>query len=479
VCALVMVYVEGYGTNDGLPPPSQRVTQFLEACYWSVTVLLGGADKGATTIAGRLLFMGQAFFTLIFLSIYTGNIASFLINTPTESPIYSFSDITDLSSFFYDSNNIVCYAAEDPAIKEWIDFEASLSPDAQFKTIEKPRVKDCIEAVYLEEATCTFYDSPILLASLAQDYYAKGKCGNPGGYCSDPDLTDRESCECPKKVKNNFGEDVCPPDPVNTWTEVFGNLVMVGDTFKPFGYGLGFRREKGDLALNATLPSWHVPTSQLITHFRDEGFLKRLAEEYIPGVDQLQCTAAEPDDGDSEMVLQVEHLLRLLYITAAITSIGCALGYLEAIMRYCISLCPQNFGEAGEEYLANIAAGEEEEEGGREETNSPREFFYCETDCDDPAAGELHRMNLAHFQLEATTQRLQAVEKVLLKMAMAKNLLENVDDFDENLEKIRPAPEEEAPETAVEVAGPVAGEGNGDVDAEGDLELPAPVDGSG
>ena len=179
------------------------------------------------------------------------------------------------------------------------------------------------------------------------------------------------------------------------------------------------------------------------------------------------------------MVLQVEHLLGLLYITAAITSIGCALGYLEAIMRYCISLCPQNFGEAGEEYLANIAAGEEEEEGGREETNSPREFFYCETDCDDPAAGELHRMNLAHFQLEATTQRLQAVEKVLLKMAMAKNLLENVDDFDENLEKIRPSSEEEAPETAVEVAGPVAGEGNGDVDAEGDLELPAPVDGSG
>ena len=35
-------------------------------------------------------------------------------------------------------------------------------------------------------------------------------------------------------------------------------------------------------------------------------------------------------------------------------------------------------------------------EGAREEL---REFFYEETDCDDPENGELLRMNLVHYQV--------------------------------------------------------------------------------
>ena len=57
-----------------------------------------------------------------------------------------------------------------------------------------------------------------------------------------------------------------------------------------------------------------------------------------------------------------------------------------------------------------------------------------------------------NLQLESTTQRLRDVEKVLLKLALSKNLLENPEDFDDNYEKIRPPPAEAAaPDLQLEV----------------------------
>jgi hypothetical protein len=52
ICALIFKYVEGYGTNDGLPEPTRPIEQLLESLYFAVTMLLGAHDKGATTNAG-------------------------------------------------------------------------------------------------------------------------------------------------------------------------------------------------------------------------------------------------------------------------------------------------------------------------------------------------------------------------------------------------------------------------------------------
>ena len=120
VCAFILAYVEGYGTNETMPASANPVSQYLESVYFAVSCLLGGHDKSATTIAGRILFIAHLFFTLILLSVYTGNIASFLINKPYVEPLGQFSDITDVSSYLYSRNTVVCYPTDNPLIKDWV-----------------------------------------------------------------------------------------------------------------------------------------------------------------------------------------------------------------------------------------------------------------------------------------------------------------------------------------------------------------------
>ena len=71
---------------------------------------------------------------------------------------------------------------------------------------------------------------------MADKFYSKGKCGFPGGYCSDNESSDKNSCLCPSKNSKN----VCIPTS-NTWTVQNVNLVLMGEVFNPFGYGLAFR----------------------------------------------------------------------------------------------------------------------------------------------------------------------------------------------------------------------------------------------
>jgi len=326
-----------------------------------------------------------------------------------------------LSSALYRPDTTICYTKEDLSIKEWIDFEAELNPDAKFKTIQRDRIGDCLLAVYVEEATCTFYDTPIILDQLSTNFYSKGLCGNPGGFCSDPALTSEESCMCPEKqaVLEGLTEDlvsdaVCATSTDNKWTAQYGNLITVGEVFEPFGYGLGFRRELGKHELADSLPNWHVPFSQVISLLRSLGTIPSIVDEHIPDVFSLSCSqAVEVDDST---VMQVVNMLGLFIITLLIALVGVLLGFLESIVRCFVRLCPLSCGSAGKQYLSAVADAEaafeiELEDGA---TDSPREFYYEETDCDDPHAGELHRLNLAHFQTEVSAKRLRDVERVCL-----------------------------------------------------------------
>ena len=75
-----------------------------------------------------------------------------------------------------------------------------------------------------QEATCTFSDVPILNYRLGNEFYSKGRCGNPGGFCSDPQYSDAKSCECPGTESEAFGAQACKTK-ANKWTSVHGNLV--------------------------------------------------------------------------------------------------------------------------------------------------------------------------------------------------------------------------------------------------------------
>jgi hypothetical protein len=189
--------------------------------------------------------------------------------------------------------------------------------------------------VYLEEATCTFYDSPIIIQRLASDFYGKGKCGNPGGFCSDGNYLDEVECKCPEKQVNSFGVEVCAKTS-NKWTSVFGNMITIGETFKPFGYGIGFRREKGRDPIDFTPPSWHIPFSQAIVKLRSDGFVQYLENIYIPTVDELQCAQPPEDPSEGDTILQVVNVLGLFYITGAVALVAGVLGQLEALVRCAI-----------------------------------------------------------------------------------------------------------------------------------------------
>ncbi|EKX38976.1 hypothetical protein GUITHDRAFT_114856 [Guillardia theta CCMP2712] len=413
VAAACLIVSEGNGKNESIP--SRLFKEIQTSIYWSFSVILGAADLVMETNPGRTLFMGQLIFAIILQAVYTGNLASFLANINTETALDRVEDLFDTRSAKYRPTTRVCYLTSDISVKAYLDSESSKFPSAKFISIPAPSLMDCLMMVYREDADCTFYDGPVVLDSIAQDFYAKGLCGSPGGFCSDPSYTDEASCLCSSASADATGTPQTCVSTGNQWTPVWGELVLVGDAFKPFGYGVGFRADKGQLG-SSRLP-WHFPLSQVLLEQRKSGVISMLEHKYIPEIGNLQCSAA----ASAANVLDVVNVLGLVIIVMGIYVIGIVVFFYNQIELFFFRTFPFL---ASKEFKEQQAQAEEEEE--EEEEEEPRiSFEYIETDCNQEQVesdGDEDQHEV-HQKLSKLSRQLSEIEANILNSARSKGLL--------------------------------------------------------
>jgi hypothetical protein len=187
-----------------------------------------------------------------------------------------------------------------------------------------------------------------------QQYYATGKCGT-GGYCSasvpggpDPSqYQDKETCECPPTDKLTNGD--CANKYQTKWTSVTGSVVLVGNGFNPFGYGLAFPK-------NANV-SDHVSFGQAINWIKDRGTIEVLSEQYVPDIASLSCSSSV---GSGAIVLGFQNIRGLLVVTGVVIFVGVGLGMAENVIwlaMYCFGMCS---GKHDEEEMDDIDKLDEE-----------------------------------------------------------------------------------------------------------------------
>lgn len=159
-----------------------------------------------------------------------------------------------------------------------------------------------------------------------QDYYSSGRCGT-GGYCSagvpggpDPlQYQDRDTCECPPEDQLTNGG--CANKYQTKWNSVTGSVVLVGNGFNPFGYGLAFPK-------NANITD-HVSFGQAINWIKDRGTVEVLGQQYVPEVASLACSSSV---GSEAVVLGFQNVRGLLIVTGVVILVGVSLGMIENII---------------------------------------------------------------------------------------------------------------------------------------------------
>lgn len=144
-----------------------------------------------------------------------------------------FEDSFNKNGMKYRSDFVFCTPRIQGSVSNWLDFQQTINPGVNFTRVPAKDVKECLDFVYEGKADVTFYDEPILLTDMQNDFYSVGKCGFPGGFCSEEGIVDRDICLCP--VKDGLGKCLPTSNSSNKWTEINGNLVTRGDTFSPFG----------------------------------------------------------------------------------------------------------------------------------------------------------------------------------------------------------------------------------------------------
>mmetsp|Transcript_33754 Transcript_33754/g.81795 ORF Transcript_33754/g.81795 Transcript_33754/m.81795 type:complete len:660 (+) Transcript_33754:187-2166(+) len=317
--ALIFMITEGYGTNPGLP--QNKLGQFLDSFYWSLTILLMVADKAPTTHAGRTLVMTQLFFTLLLIAVYTGNLISFLLNKPLISPMDRFQDATEETAEKFGAWKF-CVPQVQTSVGKWLDLQERLNDGLKFERIQALDLVDCVQKVYEEEADVTFYDEPVLLYRMQNNFYSRGKCGFPGGFCSDSAQTDETSCKCPSK--DTLGR--CLPTD-NEWTPLKGNLITRGEVFNPFGYALVFR--KGTV-------TDYMAFGQATQFVKEQHTIDRLENQWIPQMDGMACSTTS----NTLITLGLENMQGMIVLTAGIAAIGLAIGLLEHFISVCVKVFP-------------------------------------------------------------------------------------------------------------------------------------------
>jgi len=88
-----------------------------DAFYWSLTTVLGGADKAPVSIGGKIVFVGHSIFALIVAATYTGAVAAFLISSSSESPLLS---VVAFSCDFI-SHIVTCTSSILQVLMSWTD----------------------------------------------------------------------------------------------------------------------------------------------------------------------------------------------------------------------------------------------------------------------------------------------------------------------------------------------------------------------
>ena len=198
------------------------------------------------------------------------------------------------------------------------------------------------------------YNVKIDTVSYFQQYYATGMCGT-GGYCSagvaggpDPSqYQDQEMCECPPTDKLTNGE--CSNKYQTKWTRVTGSVVLVGNGFNPFGYGLAFPKHAN--------VSDHVSFGQAINWIKDRGTIEVLAQQYVPDIATLACSSSV---GSEAIVLGFQNIRGLLIVTGVVIFAGVGLGMAENLIwlaMYCCGLCS---GKRDEDEMDDIQKLDEE-----------------------------------------------------------------------------------------------------------------------
>mmetsp|Transcript_20795 Transcript_20795/g.40413 ORF Transcript_20795/g.40413 Transcript_20795/m.40413 type:complete len:660 (+) Transcript_20795:231-2210(+) len=317
--AIIFMICEGYGTNPGLP--ANKLGQFLDSFYWSLTILLAVADKAPTTHAGRTLVMTQLFFTLLLVAVYTGNLISFLLNKPQIYPMDRFQDATEITAEKFGDWKF-CVPQIQGTVGAWLDLQERLNDGLKFSRIEAVDLVDCMRKVYEGEADVTFYDEPVLLYRLQNNFYSRGECGFPGGFCSDKARKDKTSCECP--TKDNLGR--CLPTE-NIWTPIDGNLVTRGEIFNPFGYALVFR--KG-------VQTDYMAFGQAIQYVKEQGMVEALDKQWIPQMSGMSCST----QSSTLVTLGLENMQGMITITSALAAVGLLIGLLEHFISVCVKIFP-------------------------------------------------------------------------------------------------------------------------------------------
>jgi hypothetical protein len=286
-----------------------------------LTILLAIADKAPTTHAGRTLVMTQLFFTLLLVSVYTGNLISFLLNKPLVAPMDRFQDATEESSEKFGKWKF-CVPQVQTTVGEWLNLQERLNEGLKFERVVALDVVDCMRMVYNGEADVTFYDEPVLLYRLQNNFYSKGECGFPGGFCSDKDQTDEKTCNCP--VKDALGR--CQPTK-NVWTSVNGNMITRGEVFNPFGYALVFR--KGPL-------TDYMAFGQATQYIKEQHMIEKLERQWIPQMSSMTCSTKS----NTLVTLSLENMQGMIVMTAAIAAVGLAIGLLEHFISVCVKIFP-------------------------------------------------------------------------------------------------------------------------------------------
>ena len=359
LCGMAFIYCEGYGTNEalweapdvsdltGIPRLSKAfmgyLAQLYDAAYWSVTILLGAHDKAPTTMAGRILMSFQLLYALILLTMYTGTVATFLMEEAFASKVKSFADFLDPARKpYYNSKNKICIPKGTQSAKEYLQTQEAImksnsNPNKKVPTVEGNDLHDCLKKVYAPKSfakdgdvTAVIYDKSVLAVELTK-LKAMGMCGAAGGYCSDTLIHEEEACEVAKK----------------DWTKVSGDVEITGNLFNPFGYALAFKKVTGSETV--TLPNSTNTTTRLksqpwdyvafgvaIQALRENNLVSSLESRFVP--DSAEATCASGSSGPIQ--LGFANVSGLFMVTCILLFLGAGIGMMESIIALFVAYCP-------------------------------------------------------------------------------------------------------------------------------------------
>jgi len=80
----------------------------------------GAADKAPTTLAGRVLVTMQLYFVVVFMCLYTGGVATFLMDDTLSSKVKRFGDFMDKKSLYYNPENTLCVSKTSKTVNDFL-----------------------------------------------------------------------------------------------------------------------------------------------------------------------------------------------------------------------------------------------------------------------------------------------------------------------------------------------------------------------